>query len=233
MLEDLLRNGFNALEISYDRMVLERFRTYYTLLDERGRQMNLTAIRGEDEVAVLHFLDCAAILKLANWESKRVLDVGSGAGFPGIVLKILNPSVDLSLLDSLNKRVLFQKEVCDALGFTDVRCLSMRAEDAPAEMRETFDLVVSRAVARLNLLAELCIPFVRSGGHFLAMKGAAAEEELEEARDAFRILGSSASLLSYSVPGLEASRALIDAIKISSTPSRYPRAFGQMKKKPL
>ena len=192
------------------------------------------AISGEADVARLHLLDCAAVLTRFPFEGKRVLDVGSGAGFPGLVLKLLCPSLSLTLLDSTGKRVLFQQEVCSALELRDVACLHMRAEEAPESMREGYDVVVSRAVARLNLLAELCMPFVAVGGSFLAMKGPAADEELAESARAFSLLGGDIPVLSsYAVPDLDAARTLVRSDKLRPTPGRYPRRFAQMKKLPL
>lgn len=234
MLETVLTDGLDALSIPYTDETVKRFRTYYSLLEERGNHMNLTAISGEADVARLHFLDCASVLGFLDTEGVQLLDIGSGAGFPGLVLKILCPSLDLTLLDSQQKRVCFQLEVCDALGFQDVRCLHLRAEEAPPEMREHYGIVISRAVARLNVLSELCVPFVRPGGIFCAMKGPAAQEELSEAAEALRRLGAPApQLLSYSVPGLDAERTLVVAAKTGRTPSCYPRRFAQIKKQPL
>ncbi len=233
-LEAILSEGLSSLSIPFTEGTLRQFRVFYTLLSERGQQMNLTAINGENDVARLHMLDCAAVLNQFPFSGKRVLDVGSGAGFPGLVLKLLCPTLSLTLLDSTRKRVEFQQEVCDALDFKDVVCLHLRAEEAPAGMRENFDVVISRAVARLNLLAELCMPFITVGGSFLAMKGPGAEEELSESRSAFRILGGTPpSVLSYAVPGLDAVRTLVISEKQSPSSSKYPRRFAQMKKQPL
>ena len=168
MLEDILRES-----LPLDERALGRFRRYYELLTEWNKVMNLTAISGEEDTARLHFLDCAALAGLTELRGKRVIDVGTGAGFPGLVLKILCPETELVLLDSLEKRVRFLKSVCAELGFDDVLCLHARAEEAPPRLRESFDLACSRAVARLNLLAELCLPFVKTGGLFAAMKGPA------------------------------------------------------------
>ncbi len=233
-LEEILTQGLEELGLPHGERVLAGFRSYYRLLEEGGSQMNPPAITGEAGVARLHFLDCAAILRQADFRGKRVLDVGSGAGFPGLVLKILLPDLDLTLLDSLQKRVAFQQEVCRALDFTDVRCLHLRAEEAPADMREGYDIAVSRAVARLNVLSELCIPFVRRDGLFLAMKGPAAREELEESLPAFEKLGAGEpELISYTVPGLGAERALVRSVKRRATPPQFPRRFAQIRKKPL
>ena len=233
-LEEVLRTGLTGLGIPFSEETLSQFCRYYTLLEEKNRQMNLTAISGEEETARLHFLDCAAILPLLPSGSLTLLDVGSGAGFPGLVLKLLRPELTVTLLDSQKKRVLFLQEVCDALGLRDVRCLALRAEEAPPAMRESFDIVVSRAVARLNILAELCLPFVRPGGLFLSMKGPAAAEELDECQKAFRLLGGgSASLISCPVPGLDAGRWAVRVEKAEPTPAAYPRRFSQIKKQPL
>lgn len=233
-LEAILSDGLSSLSIPYSEETLSLFRLFYSLLNERSQQMNLTAISGEADVARLHMLDCAAVLKQYAFSGKRVLDVGSGAGFPGLVLKLLCPDLSLTLLDSTQKRVQFQQEVCDALGFSDVVCLHMRAEDASPDMRESFDIVISRAVARLNILAELCMPFVTVGGSFLAMKGPAADEELTESRNAFLLLGGKpAAVLSYEVPGLDAARTLVISEKIAPTPQKFPRRFAQIKKLPL
>lgn len=187
-MDELLRAGFAALGLPLDAAALARFQTYYTLLDERSKVMNLTAIHGETDVAQLHFLDSAALLTVEPLAGKSVIDVGTGAGFPGLPLKIAQPDISLTLLDSLDKRVRFLGDVCAATGLTDVTCLHTRAEEAP-ELRGQFDAAVSRAVARLYLLCELCLPFVRTGGVFLAMKGPDCAAELDEARSAIRKLG--------------------------------------------
>ena len=150
-LEEILRSGFAELSLPLDETAVRRYRQYYELLTERNKVMNLTAIEGEEASARLHFLDCAALLTLADFRGKSVIDVGSGAGFPGLALKIAEPGVELTLLDSLDKRVHFLRETCDTLGFEDVRCLHARAEEAPADLRQAYDVAVSRAVARLNL----------------------------------------------------------------------------------
>lgn len=233
-LETILSEGLSCLSIPFTDDILHKFRIFYTLLSERSHQMNLTAISGEEDVARLHLLDCASVLNQFSFAGSRVLDVGSGAGFPGLVLKILCPDLSLTLLDSTQKRVTFQQEVCKALNMTDVVCLHLRAEEAPDSMRENYDAVISRAVARLNLLAELCFPFASVGGSFLAMKGPAVEEELSESKGAIRLLGGSEPTLSrYEVPGLDAERILVRSVKLHITPAKYPRRFAQMKKQPL
>ena len=233
VLETLLSEGLAQLGLQPDAAALPRLRRYYELLEEQSKVMNLTAIHGEADVARLHFLDCAALLSLVPLEG-RVIDVGSGAGFPGLVLKILRPELELTLLDSLDKRVRFLAAVCGELELHDVQCLHARAEEAPAQLRESFDAAVSRAVARLDLLSELCLPFVRPGGRFVAMKGPGAVEELEAARRAISLLGGEAEgCKAYPVPGTELNHCAVLVKKIALTPKKYPRKWGQMKKQPL
>lgn len=233
-LEHLLSDGFARWDLPCDERTLARCRLYYERLTEQNRVINLTAISGEEDTARLHFLDSAALLTLADFSGKSVIDVGTGAGFPGLVLKIADPSIRLTLLDSLDKRVRFLSETCRALELEDVQCLHARAEEAPAAMREGFDIAVSRAVAQLNLLAELCLPFVRVGGLFLAMKGPDAERELAEGERAVRLLGGRVQeTLRYTIPGTELSHCAVLIRKETQTPARYPRRWAQMKKQPL
>lgn len=234
MLEQLLRDGFAQWNMEADPVALGRFRRYYESLTETNKVMNLTAISGEEDTARLHFLDCAALLTLTDFTAKRVIDVGSGAGFPGLVLKIARPDLEMTLLDSLDKRVRFLSGLCGELGFADVRCVHARAEEAPKEFRQDFDIAVSRAVARLNLLAELCLPFVRVGGLFLAMKGPELTEELEEARRGIALLGGQVErVVETTVPGTELHHRVALIRKTTDTPEKYPRKWGQIKKQPL
>ena len=229
MLEEILRQS-----LPLDETALRRFRRYYELLTEWNAVMNLTAISGEEDTARLHFLDCAALAELVDLSGKRVIDVGTGAGFPGMVLKILRPETELTLLDSLDKRLRFLSTVCGELGFADVQCLHARAEEAPGELRQSFDVACSRAVARLNLLAELCLPFVKLGGVFAAMKGPELTEELREAEKGIRLLGGEVERVAeYAVPGTELRHNAVLIRKVSETPKKYPRKWGQMKKNPL
>ncbi len=217
-----------------DGVALGRFRRYYELLSEWNKVMNLTAIEGEENTARLHFLDCAALGQLTELRGKRVIDVGTGAGFPGMVLKILCPEMELTLLDSLDKRLRFLQTVCGELGFSDVQCLHARAEEAPPQLRESFDLACSRAVARLNLLSELCLPFVKPGGQFIAMKGPELSDELAEAEKGIRLLGGEVERTAeYPVPGTDLRHNAVLIRKIAETPKKYPRKWGQMKKQPL
>lgn len=234
MLEDILRSGFEELGLPLDTRALERYRLYADTLEETNKVMNLTAISGEDDVARLHFLDCAALLGLVPLEGKRVIDVGTGAGFPGLAMKIACPSLSLVLLDSLDKRIGFLRDTCDALGFSDVACLHARAEEIPEGCREAFDVAVSRAVARLGLLCELCLPYVKTGGVFLAMKGRDHAEELAEAGNAVRLLGGEVEAVrDYTVPGTDVIHSVIMIRKVRPTPPKYPRRWAQIKKQPL
>ena len=234
MLEALLQSGFEALSLVPDSQALGRYRIYYEYLEEMNQVMNLTAISGEEDVAQLHFLDCAALLGLADFTGKRVIDVGTGAGFPGLALKIACPAMELTLLDSLDKRINFLKNTCEKLGFDDVTCIHSRAEEIPAGFRQGFDFALSRAVARLNLLCELCLPYVKKGGAFIAMKGSDLEEELAEAQRCIRTLGGQVEKkIDYTIPGTDVTHCALIIRKVADTPARYPRRWAQIKKSPL
>ena len=172
-------------------------------------------------------------MRWLDLRGKTLLDVGSGAGFPGLVLKILVPDMDLTMLDSLQKRVAFQQETADALGLTGVHPTAGRAEEA-VELREKFDVVTSRAVAKLAMLAELCLPLVKPGGVFAAMKGPDPAGEIEEARRGIRLLGGGdVRVERYTVPGTDAVHSVVLIQKTASTPAKYPRRFAMIKKQPL
>ena len=233
MLEEILRAHLTAMGLPCDDALLARFRAYYTFLSEKNRVMNLTAISGEEAVARLHFLDSASPLRRFSMENAAVIDIGSGAGFPGVVMKLLCPSMRLTLLDSQQKRVGFLQELCALLGLSDVECVHARAEEVGAR-RETCDFAVSRAVARMNLLSELCLPYVRPGGAFLALKGPAAAEELAEAKRAISLLGGAVEeVFDETIPGGDLHHTLVAVRKTGTTPKRYPRPFSQIKKSPL
>lgn len=232
MMEAILREGLTALSLPAGGV--PALLRYADLLAEKNKVMNLTAITEPDEVARLHFLDSAALLALADLRGKAVVDVGTGAGFPGLPLKILEPSIRLTLLDAQRKRVDFLREVCRELGLEDVECVHERAEVFAQERRESFDLAVSRAVAALPVLAELCLPLVKPGGQFLAMKPVDTGEELNSAGRAVQILGGRMEKpMDYTLPGTEVRRRLVILTKIAETPKKYPRTFAKIKKNPL
>jgi len=231
-MKELLTAGLSALQLPSEGIPsLER---YAELLVEKNKVMNLTAITEPKDIATLHFLDCAALLTLADFRGKKVADVGTGAGFPGMPLRILEPDMDITLLDSLNKRIDFLKEVCADLGLADVHCVHGRAEEFAADHREDYDIVTSRAVANLSMLSELCLPLVKVGGLFLAMKSTECEEELEAAKKAIKTLGGKTEKVAdYIIPGTDITHRLVVIRKLSPTPAKYPRRFAQIKKQPL
>ena len=231
-MEQLLQDGLTALGLPADG--IHALIRYADLLVEKNKVMNLTAITEPADIARLHFLDSAALLTIADFKEKTVADVGTGAGFPGVPLRIIEPSMHLTLLDALNKRVEFLKEVCGDLGLADVECVHARAEEFAADRRESFDLVTSRAVAALPLLCELCLPLVNVGGSFISMKSVDAGAELDSARRAIEVLGGTVDrVVDYDIPGTEIRHRAIVIKKARETPKKYPRAFAKIKKNPL
>lgn len=216
---------------------LQAFTCYYQLLLEWNEKMNLTAITDPQEVAVKHMIDSLSCYDATFFPEKcRVVDVGTGAGFPGIPLKIYRPDLQLTLVDSLNKRLTFLQCVTDQLGLTDVSIVHARAEEGARkrELRDKFDVALSRAVARLNVLSELCLPFVTRGGVFIALKGAQYEEEVNEAKQAIDVLGGKLiKIQPVKLPGLVDKRAVLYIRKEKPTPGVYPRKPGTPEKKPL
>lgn len=231
-MEALLRKGL--AELGLDDGGTPSLLRYGDLLLEKNKVMNLTAITEPQDVAALHFLDSAALLTLAGFRGKSVVDVGTGAGFPGMPMKILEPSIHMTLLDSLGKRITFLQEVCEDLGLTDVQCVHARAEEFAAEHRQGFDFAVSRAVANLSVLCELCLPLVKVGGAFLSMKSVESDGELEQAEKTIRLLGGQVERTAdYRIPGTEVTHRVIFIKKVAETPKKYPRPFAKIKKNPL
>ena len=232
MMEQLLRDGLTTLGLSTDGV--PALLRYADLLVEKNKVMNLTAITEPADIATLHFLDCAALLTLVDLKGKTIADVGTGAGFPGMPLRIVEPTIQLTLLDSLNKRIDFLKEVCTELKLEQVNCVHGRAEEFAAQHREQFDFVTSRAVASLPMLCELCLPLVRVGGSFLSMKAVDSDAELASAEHAIQTLGGTVEkTLDYAIPGTDIHHRLIIIKKLRETAKKYPRPFAKIKKNPL
>lgn len=231
-MKQLLTDGLSQLRLPTDHV--DDLLQYADVLLETNKVMNLTAITDPADVATLHFLDSAALLTLADFTGKRVVDVGTGAGFPGMPLRILEPSIKLTLLDSLGKRITFLQGVCDRLGLKNVECVHARAEEFAVQHRESYDIATSRAVASLPLLAELSLPLVKIGGYFLPMKSVDSDEELTSAARAIRTLGGQlVDVKDYRIPGTEVTHRLVVIKKVSPSPGKYPRAFAKIKKAPL
>lgn len=230
--ESLLREGLSGWGLAAD--AAPRLLEFSDRLLEKNRVMNLTAITDPVDVVTLHLLDCAVLLRMEDFRGKRVVDVGTGAGFPGMPLRLLEPDFDLTLLDSLGKRVAFLQEVCNAMALQRVTCVHARAEEFAAQERERFDLAVSRAVAPLNVLCELSLPLVRVGGSFLAMKSVDCGEELQSAKSAISQLGGQLEgCEDYTIPGTDVTHRVVRIRKVRPTPKTFPRAFTKIKKNPL
>lgn len=233
MIEEIISGAVAEMGLSIADSAPSDFAEYARLLEEQNRVMNLTSITGDENIAKLHFIDSLSPLLLFPMKGKTVIDVGTGAGFPGLPLRIAVPEIRLTLLDSLQKRIGFLQSVCSALNYDDVECIHARAEEC-GERREGYDYAVSRAVARLNVLCELCLPYVRAGGAFLALKGPALAEELDEAERVIKLLGGELErVFEYSVPGTELRHSIAVIRKVSATPKKYPRRFALIKKSPL
>lgn len=214
----------------------EAFDRYGEILLDWNERMNLTRITDEDDMMDKHFIDSLTPTLVAGYEGTgKILDLGTGAGFPGMVLAMVSPERDVHLMDSLNKRITFLDHVVKELGLTNVSTFHGRAEEAGRDrkFREQYGLVVSRAVARLPILAEYCLPFVRLGGHLIAMKGAEGVEEVEEAKRAIEILGGQLEeIVDLRLPGGD-ERHLVVIKKVKGTPEKYPRGGGKPRKDPL
>ncbi|MCI9670621.1 MAG: 16S rRNA (guanine(527)-N(7))-methyltransferase RsmG [Lawsonibacter sp.] len=210
---------------------------YGRMLLEKNQVMNLTAIREPEGVTRLHFLDCATLLKYCDFQGKTLIDVGTGAGFPGMVLKILVPSLKVTLLDSLSKRLDWLTEVYEDLdGVDGITTVHGRAEEFALEkgFRDSFDFAAARAVANLRVLCELCLPFVKVGGHFLAMKSTGSNQELADAAHAVKLLGGKVvQVEDYPIPGTEITHRLIVVEKLAPTLKGYPRRWAKIQKEPL
>lgn len=228
------------IEISDDQ--INCFEKYYELLIEKNKVMNLTAITDKEDVIVKHFIDSIALIpylldKGININNElKIIDIGTGAGFPGLPLKIMMPDVKFTLLDSLNKRVSFLNEVIDELKLKDIEALHGRAEDYASDnkYREKYDICVSRAVANLSTLSEYCIPFVKENGFFISYKAGESEEEINKSKNAIKILGGKINKVEeFVLPGTDVSRVFVFIRKLELTDKKYPRKAGVPAKKPL
>lgn len=236
MIKDLLQNYIKDYKITLTENQYEQFQKYFELLAEWNEKMNLTAITDESGVALKHFADSLSLLNFVDIpQNSSLADVGTGAGFPGVVLKIARPDIKLTLIDSLNKRLVFLNEVCSQLGI-DAELIHSRAEDGARDekLRESFDFAVSRAVARMNVLSEYCLPYVKVGGAFCAMKGAQANEEFKESLNAINTLGGKIeNKYFFELPENGGERAIAVVRKVRNTPQKYPRQSGKIKAKAL
>jgi 16S rRNA (guanine527-N7)-methyltransferase len=232
---ELLKRGCADLEIELDSTAIERFDAYAALLTEWNGKFNLTAITEPSEIVVKHFVDSLTFFSAAApAEGASLIDIGSGAGFPGIPIKILRGDMNVTLLDSTKKRTLFLQETAKQLGL-EIFAVHGRAEDLAqqADFREAFDFAAARAVAPMPLLAEYCLGFVRIGGEFIAMKGPSAEDDLGAAKRAISLMGGEIGKIDKKSLSDGSSRTLISIKKISQTPTDYPRCSAKIAKKPL
>lgn len=233
---EILKNQSKPYGIEIDDSLSEKLSVYATLLREWNEKINLTAILDDEGIAVKHFLDCLIVGKYADLKSgDRVIDVGTGAGFPGLVLAAAYPDIQVTLLDSTGKKLKVVADIAEKMGVGNVQIVHMRAEDAgkKPEFREQYDYATARAVAELRVLLEYTLPFVRVGGSFLSLKGASAIDEIEGANSSLRTLGGKIEGTNeFSLPGGD-KRAIINVKKISHIPPRYPRVSAQIAKKPL
>ena len=233
-MESLIAQGLAELGLDTGKAPL--LARYGQLLLEKNQVMNLTAITEPDQVARLHMLDCAALSGCAEFSGKSLIDVGTGAGFPGLVLKIMEPALELTLLDSLGKRLNWLAKVCADLGIEGVHFVHARAEERALDpaFREQFDFATARAVASMNTLSEICLPYVKVGGRFLAMKSVDSTGEVDAASSAVAKLGGKLEKrYDYVIPGTDVRHRVIPISKIASTPQNYPRRWAKIQKSPL
>ena len=231
-MRDTLTRGLPQLGVGLDK--IEPLEAFSAMLVETNKVMNLTGITEPREVATLHLLDSLSLLPLADFTGKTVVDVGTGAGFPGVPIAIALPETHITLLDSLNKRIEFLRRSCQELGLDRADCIHGRAEEFAKDKRESYDYAVSRAVAALPVLCELCLPLVKVGGQFLAMKSSHTEEEINEAKPAIAKLGGHiARVVDYTIPTSDVVHRVVVIEKVSPTPKKFPRRFAQIKKAPL
>lgn len=234
---EILKNGIEDFGIEASDKMLADFQKYKELLVEWNQKMNLTGIEDEKEVFIKHFLDSvSAVTKGYIKNGMSLIDVGTGAGFPGMPLRICLPELKVTLLDSLNKRINFLNLVVRELGLKNVKTIHSRAEDGARkpELREKFDVATSRAVANMAVLSEFCMPYVKKGGYFVALKGPAIDEELENGSNAIKILGGELQgIIEISIEETDLKHNIVEVKKVKNCPKTYPRKAGTVNKKPL
>ncbi|MBV4420029.1 16S rRNA (guanine(527)-N(7))-methyltransferase RsmG [Clostridium tyrobutyricum] len=234
---EIMRSACLDSGVDFDRKKYKDFLEYKNLIQVWNKKINLTSIVEDDEIIKKHFIDCIKVFKFSPIkDSHNFIDIGSGAGFPGIPIGIIKPDMNGLLLDSLNKRIKFLDEVIDKLNLENIQTIHGRAEDIcrKNEYRESFDVSVSRAVANLTVLSEFCLPYVKIGGYFIAMKGPSLKQEIDESKHAIDILGGHIEdIIKVDIEDSELNHNLVIIKKINSTPKVYPRKAGTVSKKPL
>lgn len=234
---EIFKEGLEELDIMLENDKTDKFKIYKELLKEWNDKINITAIREDREIDIKHFLDSLTVLTAGYIkDGDKLIDIGTGGGFPGLPIKIVNENINVTLLDSLNKRIKFLNEVINELGLEGIETIHGRAEDygVDSDYREKFDISVSRAVASLNVLSEYCLPFVKVGGHFLAMKGPEVSQEVETSKNAIRKLGGEIKdIFELKLPFIDNKRTIVVIKKIQKTPTQYPRKSGTPTRKPL
>lgn len=234
---ELMKTASNDVGLEFTELQYEQFIKYMRLLQEWNEKINLTAITEDEEVIKKHFIDCIKSFKSEPIrKAKAIIDVGTGAGFPGLPIAIMNQNVKVTLLDSLNKRINFLNLVVKELGLKNVTTIHSRAEDGARkpELREKFDVATSRAVANMAVLSEFCMPYVKKGGYFVALKGPAIDEELENGKKAIKILGGELKeIIEISIEETDLKHNIVEIKKINMCPKAYPRKAGTINKKPL
>ena len=234
---ELMKTASNDVGLEFTELQYNQFIKYMRLLQEWNEKINLTAITEDEEVVKKHFIDCIKAFKSDKIKNaKTIIDVGTGAGFPGLPIAIMNPNVEVTLLDSLNKRINFLNLVVRELGLKNVKTIHSRAEDGARkpELREKFDIATSRAVANMAVLSEFCMPYVKKGGYFVALKGPSIDEELENGSNAIKILGGELKdIIEISIEETDLKHNIVEVKKIKTCPKTYPRKAGTVNKKPL
>ncbi|MDV4150821.1 16S rRNA (guanine(527)-N(7))-methyltransferase RsmG [Clostridium sp. AL.422] len=232
MKEASLEVGFDLTEKQYNQFIL-----YMRLLQEWNEKINLTAITEDEEVIKKHFIDCIKAFKSnAVKNAKTVIDVGTGAGFPGLPIAIMNPNIEVTLLDSLNKRINFLNTVIAKLELKNVVTIHSRAEDGARkpEFREKFDVATSRAVANMAVLSEFCLPYVKQDGYFVALKGPAVDDEIKDGKNAINTLGGELeNIIEVSIEESDLKHNIVEVKKVKKCPKTYPRKAGSINKKPI